>query len=222
VARLLLAPIAFLLVLAGVLPLVAGVAPGAHAIAAGLADPALLPVLRQALLAALVAVAIAVPLGLLAALAMASAPRWARGLLYTLAVLLLVLPAPGFAFPDGIAAARLPALAAFGGAVARGAALALLILAPAMGRLPPGLRRAASMAGARPLQSWRHAVLLPLFWPIAAAKLACFIAALMAGPAAAVLAPHVDMARAWVVPAALLLAVGSLTALSTVLRPRAA
>lgn len=74
------------------------------------------------------------------------------------------------------------------------------------------------MAGATPWQAAFHAVLAPLAWPLAGATFAAAAAALAEGPASIVLAPHLDLARAWVAPATLLLAAGSITALSVLLR----
>jgi hypothetical protein len=47
---------------------------------------------------------------------------------------------------------------------------------------------------------------------------ASWIAALVEGPAAAVLAPHLDLARAWVAPACLLMVASSIAALALLLR----
>ena len=99
--------------------------------------------------------------------------------------------------------------------------MALLILAPNLPALPPGLRRAAVYAGATPWRALRDATLIPLAWPLLGAVCAAIAVALVEGPASAVLAPHLDPARAWIAPAALLLVAGSVAALSVLLRPRA-
>jgi ABC-type Fe3+ transport system permease subunit len=221
VARWLLAPLAVTSLLAGLLPLLLAVAAGWHGVWIGLHDQALAPSLRQAALAAGLAAAIAVPLGLAGALAAAASSAVVRGLVYALAVLLLLTPAPGFDGLDFFAPADPAGAFAFTCAVARGAALALLILAPNLHALPPGLRRAARLAGATPWQALRDAALIPLAWPLLGAACAALLVALVEGPASAVLAPHLDLAHAWIAPAALLLVAGSVAALSVLLRPRA-
>ncbi|MEJ0047422.1 MAG: hypothetical protein WDN04_15890 [Rhodospirillales bacterium] len=84
-----------------------------------------------------------------------------RAAVYALAVLLLLAPAPGFRGLDFLFPPNPARAVAFACAVARGAALALLILTPNLHALPPGLRRAAIMAGATPWQAAFHAVLAP-------------------------------------------------------------
>jgi ABC-type spermidine/putrescine transport system permease subunit II len=221
VARWLLAPLAVTSLLAGLLPLLLAVTAGWHGVWTGLHDPALAPTLHAAAMAALLATAIAVPLGVAGALATAASPPAARGLVYALAVLLLLTPAPGFAGLDFLSPPDPAGALAFACAVARGAALALLILAPNLHAQPPGLRRAAGHAGATPWQAWRDAVLVPLAWPLVGAAGAALSVAWVEGPASTVLAPHFDQARAWVAPAALLLVAGSVAALAVLLRPRA-
>jgi ABC-type spermidine/putrescine transport system permease subunit II len=221
VARWLLAPLAVTSLLAGLLPLLLAVAALWHGASAGLHDPALAHSLHQAALAALLAAAVAVPLGLAGALAAAASRPALRGLVYALCVLLLLTPAPGF---DGLEFLSPPDPAgavSFACAVARGAALALLILAPNLRALPPGLRQAALFAGATPWQATRDAALIPLAWPLLGAACAAMTVALVEGPASEALAPHLDLARAWIAPAALLLVAGSVAALSVLLRPRA-
>jgi thiamine transport system permease protein len=222
VTRLLLVPIAFLCLLAGLAPIVTGLIAGWHGLGLALADPGLAPVLGQAGLAALVAVALAVPLGLAGGLAVAAAPVWERGLVYALAVGLLIAPAPGFGGLTLIRADHLASVIAFACAVARGAAIALLILAPALGALPPRLRQSAMLAGATPFQAWRHAILAPLLLPLAGAAIAAAGVAFVEGPAAAVLAPHLALAQAWIAPASLLLSASAAAALSVLLRRRPA
>lgn len=226
--RLLLAPIAVFALLAGLLPLLTGLVAAWQGIEAGIADPALAHMVRRAVFAALVAAACAVPLGLAGALVVAQAARWVRGLIYALAVLLLIAPAPGFDVPGfdvpgfGVTAlgdmAHPASLVAFACAIARGAALSLLILGPSLHALPPGLRRAAMQCGAGPLRAWCDGVLAPLALPLCGAAVASWIAALVEGPAAAVLAPHLDLARAWVAPACLLMVASSIAALALLLR----
>ena len=67
----------------------------------------------------------------------------------------------------------------------------------------------------------RDAAIIPLAWPLLGAACAAMAVALVEGPASEVLAPHLDPARAWIAPAALLLVAGSVAALSVLLRPRA-
>ncbi len=220
--RLLLAPIAVLALFAGVLPLAAGGVAGWQGLAKGLLDPAIGPalarVLHRAVIAALAAPLCAVPLGFAGALAVAPAARWVRGLIYALAVLLLIAPAPGFDATGLADLTRPAALVAFACAIARGAALALLILTPSLHALPAGLKRAAMQCGAGPLRAWWDAVVVPLSVPLCGAVVAAAISTVVEGPAAAVLAPHLNLARAWVAPACLLMMAASIAALSLLLR----
>lgn len=220
-ARWLLAPLAVTSLLAGLLPLLLAVVAIWHGASVGLHDPALARSLHQAALASLQAASLAVPLGLVGALAAAASRPALRGLVYALCVLLLLTPAPGFGGLDFFPRPDLASAMGFACAVARGAALALLILAPNLHTLPPGLRRAAVYAGATPWRALRDATLIPLAWPLLGAVCAAMAVALVKGPAFAVLAPHLDFGRAWIAPAALLLVAGSVTALSVLLRPRA-
>ena len=219
-ARWLLVPLAVISLLAGLPPLLLAVVAGWHGVWTGLHDPALAPTLHQAALAALLAAAIAVPLGLAGALAAVASRPAVRGLVYALAALLLLTPAPGFDGLDFLSRPNPAGAVAFACTVARGAALALLILTPNLHALPPGLRRAARLAGATPWRAWRDATLIPLTWPLVGAACAAFFVALVEGPATIVLAPHLVLARVWIAPAALLLVPGSIAALS-LLRPRA-
>jgi len=221
VARWLLAPLAVTSLLAGLLPLLLAGAALWHGARVGLHDPALARTLHQAALAALLAAALAVPLGLAGAVAAAASRPVVRGIVYALCVLLLLTPAPGFDGLDFLSPPDPAGAVSFACAVARGAALALLILAPNLRALPPGLRRAALFAGATPWQALRDAAIIPLAWPLLGAACAAMAVALVEGPASEVLAPHLDPARAWIAPAALLLVAGSVAALSVLLRPRA-
>jgi ABC-type Fe3+ transport system permease subunit len=221
-ARLLLVPVAALTLLAGLLPLGAAAYGGWSGVQAGLADPALAHSLRAAALAALVAAPLAVASGLAAALAVWRAAAWVRLTVGALAVLVVLMPAPGFASIDFLAPPR-PAMAmAFACCLARGAALALLVLGAGLKRVPQGLQQAAILAGAAPAQAWRHAVLAPIRPYLLFALAAAALAALVEGPAGEVVAPHLDLAEAWVAPAALLLVASSVAALAVLTRRRRA
>jgi ABC-type spermidine/putrescine transport system permease subunit II len=217
-ARLLLIPIAVLGLCAGLLPLIAAIIAASHGLTGGLVDPALLSVTRVTLLAAAVATAIAVPLGLTLALALRSTVTAVRPLAYGLAILVLVMPAPGFESLAFLSPPHPAQAVAFACCIARGAALATLILSAALRAIPPTLTTAARAVGARPGQAWCHAVLAPLTWPLLASALAAFIAGLVEGPGGAVLGPHLDLAEAWIAPAALLLTAASVAALATLAR----
>jgi ABC-type spermidine/putrescine transport system permease subunit II len=213
-----LVPVALVAVLAGAAGL-AWLAPAAFGAAGALTGPALMRGGRVAIEGAAAAALLAVPLGLAGALAAWRAGSVARVAVAVLALLVLVSPAPVFVSLRFMhAPGDLADAVAFAAAVARGAAVSLLIIGAGLRCVPPGLRRAAQLAGARPLQAWRHAVLAPLFPYLAASVLAALAAALAEGPEAAVLSPHLDGARAWIAPAALLLIAGGLAALATVLR----
>jgi ABC-type glycerol-3-phosphate transport system permease component len=218
VARLLLVPIAIFTLLAGLLPLVTGLVAAWQGLTAELHDPALARALEHAALGAVLVPFLAVPLGIVGAQAVAPAARWARALVYALAVLVLLTPGPGFADIGFLWPPRPAGVVAFGCAVARGAALSLLILTPSLRARPHGLVRAAMMAGASPARAWWDAVLLPLSAPLLAAVAVSALVALSEGPAATVLEPHLEAAQAWVAPAALLLMSGSIAALSVLLR----
>jgi ABC-type Fe3+ transport system permease subunit len=217
-SRLLLAPLAVFTLLAGLLPLGAALFAGSRGVAVGLRDPALAASLRAAELGAVVAAPLAVLLGLTGALAMWRAAPLLRFIVAAVAVLLLLTPAPGFDTIGFLTPLHPAAAMAFACAVARGAALALLVLSAGLLRIPEGLQRAAVLAGARPGQAWRHAVLAPLRPYLLLALAAALLAAFAEGPAGDVLAPHLDLAEAWVAPAALLLVAGSVAALSVILR----
>ena len=219
--RVLLVPVALVALLAGLAAvMLAALAEGAPAIGA-LADPALLHGLRGAVAVAGLITAVALPLGLAGALALWAANGAVRLLAAALAVLLVATPWVGYGPVDfSHLAMDRGALLALAAAVARAAAEVLLLAGVGLGRVPPGLRRAATLAGARPGQAWRHAVLAPL-WPyLLGAAVAAFAVALAEGPAGAVLAAHLALARVWLAPAALLLLVGGLAALAALLRPR--
>jgi ABC-type Fe3+ transport system permease subunit len=221
-SRLLLAPLAALTLMAGLLPLGAALYAGSHGVVAAMQDPALTASLRAAAAGAAIAAPLAVALGLAGALAVWRAAAPLRFAVVAVAVLLLLVPAPGFDSIDFLLPPHPAAALAFACAVARGAALALLVLSAGLQRIPAGLQRAAMLAGARPGQAWRHAVLAPLQPYLVFALVAAALAALAEGPAGDVLAPHLDMAEAWIAPAALLLIAGSLAALSVILRRRRA
>jgi ABC-type spermidine/putrescine transport system permease subunit II len=221
VARLLLVPVALLALLGGLAGVVlAGWAEGGPA-AGALADPALVLGWRGAALAAAIVALAAVPAGFAGALALWGAGGAVRLLAAGLGVLLVAAPGVGYG-PVSLAhlAADRGALLPLAAAVARAAAVALLLTGVGLRQVPPGLRRAAMLAGARPGQAWRHAVLAPL-WPyLLAAAVAAFFVALAEGPEGAVLAAHLALAREWLAPAALLLLVGGLAGLASLLRPR--
>ena len=217
-ARLLLLPIAVIMLLAAMAPLVVAALGGGRGLQAAFADPALASALRTSAEGAAVAATLGLALALTAALAVWQAAQWLRGLVLGLAVLLLVTPAPGFTTLDMVTPLRLTALLQFTCAVARAAAFSLLILSVWLRGVPAGLRRSAMAAGASRSRAWRDAVLAPLLAPMALAFVVSALVVLGESPAAAVLAPHLDMVDAWIAPAALLLAGGSLAAISVLLR----
>ena len=211
-SRLLLAPVAGTCLLAGLIPLAVAVVAAGHGVAAGLSDPVLAPALR---LSALLAASAAIPgalLGLLAAASLRHAGAWARPVLGC-AVLVLVLPASALAGMPAWPLPTLDHLAGPGSALVRGAALMLLVTARPVAALRPGLHRAALCAGATPFQAWRRIVLAPLWLPAVTGLALGFLAALAQTQAAAILAPHLDLADAWVLPGALLVVACSLVAL---------
>ena len=217
--RLLLTPIALICLLAGALPLGVALLAASKGLLEGMADPALAASLRNAALAAGAATVPAAIVGLACAACIGRARNAARVVL-GLAIVLLVLPAPILVLP-GLGEPSLRELARFACAVARGAALVLLFSAHAVAGLDPALRRAARCAGATPLQAWRHAVLAAIWRPACLGALAAFLVALAQTPAAAILAPHLDLADAWIAPASLLLVACSAAALTALLgRPR--
>jgi ABC-type Fe3+ transport system permease subunit len=146
--RWLLAPVAVACLVAGLLPLgVAGLA-GAKGAAFGLADPALAPALRLSLLLAAAVSLPALALGLAGACAMRRTRGPSTKFLLALAVLVLVVPAPLLgAFPNPLHPA-LRDLARLGCAIARGAALVLLVVEPKIAAIHPRLGLAARSAGA--------------------------------------------------------------------------
>ncbi len=221
--RLLLVPVALVALLAGVAGVVfAGLAEGGPA-AGAIADPALAHVLKAAVAAAACITIVAVPLGFAGALAVGNAGGVVRLLAAGLALLLVAVPGLGYGpvdFPHIMADHG--ALVALAASAARAAAVVLLITGIGLRRVPPGLRRAAMLAGARPGQAWRHAVLAPLWRHLAGAAVAAFAVALAEGPAGAVAAAHLAVAREWVAPAALLLVLSALAAIASLVRPRRA
>jgi len=134
--------------------------------------------------------------------------------------MVMLMPAPGFESLDFLVPPRPGMAMAFACCVARGAALASLVLGAGLRRVPEGLQRTAVLAGASPVQAWRHAVLAPLRPYLLFALAAAGVAALVEGPAGEVLAPHLDLAEAWVAPAALLLVASSVVALAVLTRRR--
>ena len=220
-ARLLLLPVALITLLAACAPLLVAAFYGGRGIAQGLQEPALATALLISGQGAALAAAAGLVLGLIGALALWRAAAWARGLVLGLAVLLLVTPAPGFETLDFLAPLRLTPLLEFTCAVARATTLGLLVLSVWLRRVPSGLRRSAIAAGASPARAWWDAVLRPLALPMVLAFCVAALAVLGQSPAAAVLAPHLDLAEAWIAPAALLLAGGSLAAIAVLLgRPQ--
>jgi len=191
--------------------------PGA---AAALLDPALPPLLAQVALPAATAAALALLPGLAAAAAIRRAGVRVRLLVFGIAICLLLLPAPPFAGwprPDALArgdAGGLPY------AVVRGMALVLLITAPTIAAITPGLRQAARVAGATPFLAWRHVVLSPLWRPTCLGGLAATIAALAETPAIGIAAGHLDARAIWLTLASLLLFACSALALAGPRRAR--
>ena len=218
--RLLLAPIALVCLLAGALPLAVACVAAARGLHDGFSDPALAPALHQALVLASVACLPALALGLTGAVCIRRTALIVRAMILGIAIVVLIVPAPPLDMLPALANPSFSALARLGCAIARGAALVVLIAAPAASSINPRLRRAALAAGARPLQAWRHAVLGPLLVPCLAGLLAAFVAALTQTGAAAIIRPHLDIADAWIAPASLLLVACSATALAMLLRPR--
>jgi ABC-type Fe3+ transport system permease subunit len=222
VSRLLLVPFAALTLMAGLVPLGAALLGGWHGVTAGVRDAALAHALRDAAIGCGAAAPLAVLLGLAGALSIWRAVALVRFLVCALSILVLLVPAPGFITMDFLAPPHPAAALAFACAVARGAALSLLVLAVGLRRIPDHLQRAALLAGATPGQAWRHAVLAPLRPYLTFALIASALAALAEGPAGEVLAPHLDLAEAWIAPAALVLVAGSAAALSVLLRRKRA
>jgi ABC-type Fe3+ transport system permease subunit len=217
----LLAPVAAACLVAGLAPLGVAILAGARGLALGLAEPALAPVLHAGVLLAASIGPPALALGLAGAFCLQRANLSARAFVLAVAILVLVVPAPPLAgFPE-LRQLSLRTLAQLGCAVSRGAALVLLTTAPSCWAIPPHLRRAAQSAGATPFQAWCHAVLAPLWAPSALGVMLAFLAALVQTPAAVILAPHLDMADAWVAPASLLLVACSATALGMLARRQA-
>jgi ABC-type spermidine/putrescine transport system permease subunit II len=202
--RLLLAPIALICLLAGLVPLGVASLAASRGLLQGLADPALAPSLHLSALLAATAACLGAALGLAGAAAIRAAARPGR----------LIVPAPTLARFPALADPALRDLARLACAAARAAALMLLVTTPAMATLRPGLRQAAMSAGATPLQAWRHAVLAPLWLPVCLGLAFAFLATMAQTPAEAILAPHLDLADAWIAPASLLLVACSAAALS--------
>jgi ABC-type spermidine/putrescine transport system permease subunit II len=228
-ARLLLVPVAALTWMAGLFLLVIALASlwramPAPPFGAAPAD------MRDAAYGAVLVAVLAMPPGLGVALALRRAGRAAREAAALLALLLLMAPVPDFSFAllNGAwlhgawlhGGSLWPGVLALAAATARGAALVLLVLQPGLYALPPGLQRAAVLAGARPFQAWRHAVLAPLLPYLAAAFAAAFVLALVTSLAADMPARPVVASLWWTIPACLLLAGAGLAALIRLLLPR--
>jgi ABC-type Fe3+ transport system permease subunit len=218
-ARLLLVPIILLIFLAALVPLVAAALAGGHGVAASLADPRLQQAARTAVTGGLLVAALAVPVGFAPALALWQAAGWVRLPALAMCVAVVVTPAPGFADLTFLSPLRVGTMLGFCCAVSRGAAMAVLILSAGLARIPFGLQSAARSAGARPLRAWVDAVVAPLAWPLAGAALVAFMVGIADGPASSILAPHFDLADAWVAPAALLVAAATVAAMSVLLQP---
>jgi ABC-type Fe3+ transport system permease subunit len=218
-ARLLLVPIVLLIFLAALLPLVAAALAGGHGVAASLADAHVQRAMRIAMTGGVLVAILAVLVGFAPALALWQAAGWARWPALAICVAVLLVPAPGFADLRFLSPLRPAGVLAFCCAVARGAAMTVLILSAGLARVPFGLQAAARSAGARPLRAWLDAVVAPLTWPLAGAALVAFMVGIAEGPAASLLAPHFDLADAWVAPAALLVAAASVAAMSVLLQP---
>lgn len=221
-ARLRLAQAVFLSLLALMLILFGAAFAGRATLPSSLDSAELARTLRAAWPAVVLAAFLAVPLGLAAASAMAAAGAIFRATGCALAVLLLIAPMPGYG-PHLLHPGALPQdLLAAASAIARGAAAAVLILTPSLRTLPRGLVRAAIWAGAHPLRAAADALLWPLAMPLLAAALAAALLALVQGPAGTFLAPQLDLARAWLAPAAVLLLIATLAGFGAALRrPRA-
>jgi ABC-type spermidine/putrescine transport system permease subunit II len=221
VSRLLLAPLALACLVAGLVPLGVAAFAAEQGIAAGLHDPVSAPVLRASILLAAAACLPGAALGLAGACCLRGAGAWWRALpacVLACAIAVLVLPASALVAWPAWPPPALRDLEGFGSAMVRGAALMMLVATPALSRLEPGLRAAAEAAGARPFQAWRHAVLAPVWGPVMLGVCLGFAAALTQTEAAAILAPHLDLAEAWALPAALLLVACSALGLGALVR----
>lgn len=218
-ARLLLVPLALILLAASAAPFGMFLWLGGDAIRSALHDPALRSAWPAALRGAALAAFGGVALGLPGALALSAATRRLRAAGYALAVLLLAVPGPGF---TGLGVFVWPpdaALLGLAASAARACGFTVLILGAALRRVPPGLLRSAMAAGATPLRAWQDAVLAPLAMPLLAAFALAMLAGLAASPAALAVGAHFDLNLAWIGPAALLLAAGSAAGLAHLLGP---
>ncbi len=218
--RLLRAIVAVAGLLAGLMALAAAlwaVPPGATAF---LRDPALPSLLAQAAVPAAGAAALALVPGLAAATSIRHAGGLPRLVAFAIAICLLLLPAPlltGWPSADELARGNEGGLPY---AVGRGTALVMLITAPAITGITPGLRRAARMAGATPLRAWRHVVLAQIWRPVCVGWLASAIAALAQTPAFGVIARRLDTRPVWLIAISLLLIACSALALGAPRRLR--
>jgi ABC-type Fe3+ transport system permease subunit len=218
--RFVLAPIAATFLFAGLVPMAAASFAAARGLALTVEDPAFATTLSKAVWLAGAASLPGAALGLAGAVCLARAGAWAR-LVMGCAILVLVLPAPMLSHwpalpPGGPPITMADMEAAWAGpcaAIARAAALMLLIMAHPVSCIRPALRQAALCAGATPFQAWRHVVLKPIMWPLLAGMAACLGAVLAQTGAAAIVGPHLDMVDAWVLPAALLMVACSVLAL---------
>ena len=219
--RFVLAPIAATFLFAGLVPLAAASIAASRGIVLTLHDPAFAAAFAQAAWLACAASLPGAALGLAGAACLRRAGAWARMVLGC-AILVLVLPAPMLshwpAWPAGAPPLTMADMeAAWAGpcaAVARAAALMLLIMAHPVTMIRPALRQAALYAGATPFQAWRHVVLAPIMGPLLIGVAACLGAVLAQTGAAAIVAPHLDLVDAWVLPAALVMVACSVLALS--------
>jgi ABC-type amino acid transport system permease subunit len=219
VIRLLAVALAVIGLVTGVTILTAAVWAAFRGVPASLLNPAVPLLLVQA---ALPAATLALLPGLAAATAIRHASGHVRLLVFGIAICLLLLPAPlltGWPGADALMhgdAGRLPC------AVVRGAILVMLITAPAIAAITPGLRRAARMAGATPFRAWRHVVLAQLWRPACLGWLAAAAVALAQTAAIDSVAAHLDLRAIWLILASLLLIACSTLALAAPRRPKPA
>jgi ABC-type uncharacterized transport system permease subunit len=182
---------------------------------AALQDTALPPLLAPAVALSAAAATLSLLPGLAAATAIRHAGSPRRLLVFGIAICLMLLPAPrltGWPSSDALASLAGGALSL---AVLRGSVLVLLITAPAIAGITPGLRRAARLAGATPFLAWRHVVLAQIWRPACLGWLAAGLAALAQTPASGIVAGHLNPLAIWPIPAALLLIACSALALGT-------
>jgi hypothetical protein len=222
VIRLLAVALAVIGLVTGVTILTAAVWAAFRGAPASLLNPAAPLLLAQAALPAASAATLALLPGLAAATAIRHAGGRVRLLVFGIAICLLLLPAPllaGWPGADALMhgdAGRLPC------AAVRGAILVMLITAPAIAAITPGLRRAARMAGATPFRAWRHVVVAQLWRPACLGWLAAAAVALAQTAAIDSVAAHLDLRAIWLILASLLLIACSTLALAAPRRPKPA